>query len=152
VSLNSSKSSDFYGGRLVCLGYAQPVDVDRSYVGHGLTELICRVFYWFGAYYDRSLLLQASLMIIVQLILLKVALDNRAPNAGAEKSGGVAHTPFSNISGGVGAGTGSKGMLYEFLVEGKRPWGFWQWKASKPYAHHIPSATAATVILTLLRL
>ncbi|KIX99362.1 uncharacterized protein Z520_04938 [Fonsecaea multimorphosa CBS 102226] len=94
-----------------------------------LVASILKVFYWFGAYYDKSLLIQASLMIVVQLILLKVALDNRAPSGGSEK-GGVHHTPFHGYTHNT---PGNKGMLMDFLTEGRRPFGFWQWNATKPY-------------------
>ncbi|EXJ69789.1 alpha 1,3-glucosidase [Cladophialophora psammophila CBS 110553] len=94
-----------------------------------LLASILKVFYWFGAYYDQSLLAQASLMIVVQLILLKVALDNRAPSGGSEK-GGVQHTPFHGYT---HNSPGNKGMLWDFLMEGKRPFGFWQWNGTKPY-------------------
>ena len=73
-----------------------------------------RVFYWFGAYYDVSLLVQAVITIGVQIVLLKVALDNR-PSPGVKS--GIEHTPFSNLDAG-----GSS-----------RPYEFWQWKNAKPY-------------------
>jgi solute carrier family 66, member 2 len=85
------------------------------------------VFYWFGAYYDKSLLVQAGLMVVVQLILLKVALDNRAP---VGEKGGVGHQPFQGYTHNA---PGQKGMLWDFLMEGRRPFGFWQWNTSKPY-------------------
>lgn len=78
------------------------------------------MFYWFGAYYDKSLLLQASLMIVVQLILLKVSLDNRAPIGGRD---GLHHTPFS----------GYAETSLHALLSGRRPYDFWQWNSSKPY-------------------
>jgi hypothetical protein len=79
-----------------------------------------RVFYWFGAYYSTSLLAQAVLMIIVQSILLKVALDHRAP-AGAK--GAVEHAPFSDYSTG--------GTLHAIL-SGRRPYDFWRWSSARP--------------------
>ncbi|KAL6243625.1 hypothetical protein RBB50_009618 [Rhinocladiella similis] len=82
-----------------------------------LVASILKVFYWFGAYYDKSLLAQASLMILVQMILLKVALDNRAPD-------GSQHTPFHGY-------TAENGL--RDLMEGRRPYGFWQWNSAKPY-------------------
>ncbi|KAJ9612661.1 uncharacterized protein PV06_01685 [Exophiala oligosperma] len=82
-----------------------------------LVASILKVFYWFGAYYDKSLLAQASLMIAVQIILLKVALDNRAPD-------GLQHTPFHGY-------TAENGL--RDLMEGRRPYGFWQWSSAKPY-------------------
>jgi len=78
---------------------------------------ILKVFYWFGAYYSTSLLLQAILMIFVQLILLKVALDNRPPRGVKD---GLEHTPFSGYYG-------------EDEVWFVRPYNFWQWRDSRPY-------------------
>lgn len=77
-----------------------------------------RVFYWFGDYYSLSLLTQAIIMIAVQMVLLKVALDNR-PLAGAKN--GVEHVPFSNV---------------DSEKTGARPYDFWQWKSAKPYVSH----------------
>lgn len=79
-----------------------------------------RVFYWFGAYYDKALLAQASLMIVVQLILLKVALDNRAPTGARD---GLHHTPFHGY-------TAENGL--QDLLSGRRPYDFWQWNSAKP--------------------
>jgi hypothetical protein len=75
---------------------------------------VFRVFYWFGHYYSLSLLVQAVIMIAVQVVLLKVALDNR-PSPGVKNS--VEHVPFSNLD--------EKGFV--------RPYEFWQWKSAKPY-------------------
>ncbi|KAI9370738.1 PQ loop repeat-domain-containing protein [Aspergillus egyptiacus] len=80
-----------------------------------LVASILKVFYWFGDYYSITLLAQAVIMIGVQVVLLKVALDNR-PSPG-QKSG-VEHIPFS----GVGEQAGFA-----------RPYDFWQWKNAKPY-------------------
>jgi solute carrier family 66, member 2 len=79
-----------------------------------------RVFYWFGAYYDKALLVQAALMIVVQLVLLKVALDNRPP-VGAKH--GLEHAPFSGYS--------MEGTLQD-LLSGKRPFNFWRWPNARP--------------------
>lgn len=76
-----------------------------------------RVFYWFGAYYSMSLLLQAVIMIGVQLTLLKVALDNR-PAPGMKN--GIEHAPFSNSG-------------PEFDDGFSRPYNFWQWRSVRPY-------------------
>ncbi|KAG2415851.1 hypothetical protein HFD88_007043 [Aspergillus terreus] len=80
-----------------------------------LVASILKVFYWFGDYYSLSLLTQAIIMIAVQMVLLKVALDNR-PLAGAKN--GVEHVPFSNV---------------DSEKTGARPYDFWQWKSAKPY-------------------
>lgn len=73
-----------------------------------------RVFYWFGAYYSLALLVQAIVMIGVQMVLLKVALDNR-PSPGIRN--GIEHAPFSNAEHNQGF---------------QRPYDFWQWKNAKP--------------------
>lgn len=75
-----------------------------------------RVFYWFGARYSPSLLVQAMIMIAVQLVLLKVALDNRPPMGVRD---GVEHAPFSGVN-------GDGPMAF------KRPYRFWQWRNAKP--------------------
>jgi solute carrier family 66, member 2 len=59
-------------------------------------------------------------MIAVQLILLKVALDNRPP-IGAKH--GLEHAPFSEYS--------TDGTL-QLLLSGRRPYDFWQWANSRP--------------------
>jgi hypothetical protein len=74
---------------------------------------VIRVYYWFGEYYSGTLLTQAIVMIIVQLVMLKVALDNR-PSTGGRN--GIEHAPFS--------GAGSNATA--------RPYEFWQWKNDKP--------------------
>lgn len=55
---------------------------------------------------------QAVVMIMVQMALLKVALDNR-PAAGAKN--GIEHAPFSGADSGF-----------------SRPYDFWQWRSTKP--------------------
>ncbi|KAL4742073.1 hypothetical protein BDV11DRAFT_36811 [Aspergillus similis] len=79
-----------------------------------LIASILKVFFWFGDYYSLALLAQAVLTIAVQVILLKVALDNRP--APGQKSG-IEHIPFS--------GAEDKGFA--------RPHDFWQWKKTRPY-------------------
>ena len=81
-----------------------------------LVASILKVFYWFGAYYDKALLLQATLMIVVQIVLLKVALDNKAPAM-------VQHEPFQGYS--------VQNGLQE-LLHGRRPYNFWRWHNSRP--------------------
>lgn len=56
-------------------------------------------------------------MIVMQVILLKVALDNRSTSA-------AQHTPFSNYS--------TQGVLDD-IVNGKRPMNFWRWGNARPY-------------------
>lgn len=83
-----------------------------------------RIFYWFGAFYSLSLLTQAVLMILVQSMLLKVALDNRPPSG---IRNGLEHAPFSAYS--------HEGVIQQFL-SGKRPYQFWQWPTPRPYVLH----------------
>ena len=85
-----------------------------------LKRTASRVFYWFGAYYSDSLLLQACLMIVMQLTLLKVALDNRPP-IGAKH--GLEHAPFSQYA--------APGTV-QSLLSGRRPYDFWQWTNARP--------------------
>lgn len=87
-----------------------------------LIASILKVFYWFGARYSIPLLMQATLMIGVQLVLLKVALDNR-PATGAKD--GLEHTPFSSYT--------SDDYSLTSILEGKRPYNFWRWPTSRPY-------------------
>lgn len=56
-------------------------------------------------------------MIAVQIVLLKVALDNRSTSA-------AQHTPFSNYS--------TEGIMND-IVNGKRPMNFWRWGNARPY-------------------
>ncbi|KAF8861176.1 hypothetical protein BDZ45DRAFT_800144 [Acephala macrosclerotiorum] len=81
-----------------------------------LVASLLRVFYYPGAKFDISLLIQSFIMIAIQLVLLKVALDHR-PSPSSK--GGEAHLPF------VGAREGEFGV--------SRPYNFWQWRSPKPY-------------------
>jgi solute carrier family 66, member 2 len=62
------------------------------------------------------LLVQAFLMIFMQIILLKIALDHRPPPS---SKGGDAALPF--------ASAGQDGIF-----GGQRPYNFWQWRSPKP--------------------
>ncbi|KAI4286315.1 MAG: hypothetical protein L6R35_004431 [Caloplaca aegaea] len=75
-----------------------------------LTASILKIFYWPGARYDFSLLIQAFLMVGVQMTLLKVALDNRPAWRGER--------PFVE-------------------TEEGRPLDFWRWKAQRPYVYQL---------------
>jgi hypothetical protein len=70
-----------------------------------LSASILKIFYWPGARYDMSLLVQAVIMVVVQSVLLKVALDNRPPWRG--------EGPFKSVDDG-------------------RPWNFWRWRSQRP--------------------
>ncbi|KAH8591110.1 hypothetical protein B0O99DRAFT_520105 [Bisporella sp. PMI_857] len=79
-----------------------------------LVASLLRVFYYPGAKFDTSLLIQSFIMIAIQTVLLKVALDHRP---GPSSKGGEMATPFVG-----GAEFGAP-----------RPYNFWQWRSPKPY-------------------
>ncbi len=76
-----------------------------------------RLFYWLGARFDSSLVLQAVLMIGVQLLLLHVALTHRPSTSNSHNQ--ALHTPFGGME---------KGK-----VQRGRPYDFWQWRSARPY-------------------
>lgn len=82
-----------------------------------------RIFYWPGARFDDSLLVQSLLMVLMQVILLKIGLDHRPSPA---SRGGEGSKPFSNVS-------ANRGGILDMLSEIERPYGFWQWRSPKPY-------------------
>ncbi|KAI5799238.1 hypothetical protein DFH27DRAFT_88483 [Peziza echinospora] len=75
-----------------------------------LVASILRCFYWLGSTFETSLLIQSLIMIVVQLLLLKVALDHRP-------SDNAASAPFHHAS----------------VSAIERPYNFWQWRSQKPY-------------------
>ncbi|KAH9842167.1 putative membrane protein [Teratosphaeria destructans] len=97
-----------------------------------LVASILKVFYWLGARYDFPLLIQASVMCVVQVLLLHVALLHRPP-FGAQHS---LNKPF------VGAQESDQ------LVT--RPYNFWQWRSRKPYWHFLGYYTAVLATLQYL--
>ncbi|KAI9676393.1 MAG: hypothetical protein M1817_000550 [Caeruleum heppii] len=98
-----------------------------------LVASILRCYWWLGDHFDRSLLFQAVLMIAVQLVLLKVALDNRPSPS---HKGGRDSLPF------VGAREGEWGV--------ERPYNFWQWRAAKPYWEFLFYLTLTLFVAHLL--
>ncbi|PFH55067.1 hypothetical protein XA68_10857 [Ophiocordyceps unilateralis] len=76
-----------------------------------------RIFYWHGARFDTSLLIQSLIMVGMQLVLLKIALDHRP---GPSSKGGEASMPFV-------------GGQHDNLLSAQRPFNFWQWRSPKPY-------------------
>ncbi|KXT10156.1 hypothetical protein AC579_9748 [Pseudocercospora musae] len=97
-----------------------------------LVASILKVFFWFGDRYDFPLLIQASIMIFVQLLLLRVALLYRPPF-------GAQHTlnkPFQ------GADQTDSGI--------PRPYNFWRWRPQKPYWQFIAYYTVVLAVLQLL--
>lgn len=73
--------------------------------------LLSRIFYYFGEPYDAFLLVQACIMIVMQIILLHVALRNR-PLSESSRDMSV---PFSAAK------------------KDRRPYNFWQWRSARPY-------------------
>jgi hypothetical protein len=88
-----------------------------------LVASILKVFYWFGAHFSTSLLIQALLMISVHLLLLHVALSNRPPPS---------HLPFQHDA------------------VSNRPYDFWQWRAPRPYWSFITYFTGVLLVGHLL--
>lgn len=92
-----------------------------------LSASILKIFYWPGARFDLSLLTQAIVMVVVQTLLLKVALDNRPvplrTDAIEMKLG--ARSPNMDA-----LGNGARG---EHKGESGRPGGFWRWREQRPY-------------------
>jgi hypothetical protein len=87
-----------------------------------LVASILKIYYWFGAHFSTSLLIQALLTIAVQVVLLHVALANRpAPS----------HLPFQHSA-------------------STRPYAFWQWRNTRPYWNTITYLTVALLVLHLL--
>lgn len=103
-----------------------------------LVASILKIFYWFGAYYDTALLIQAGLMIVMQTILLKVALDNRPPSG---SKGGLEHRPFSAYS--------ADGIL-EDIMAGKRPFNFWRWSNARPYFQFLAYMTGTLLLIHVM--
>jgi len=81
-----------------------------------LVASLMRIFYYPGAQFDIALLIQALIMVVMQVALLKIALDHRP---GPSSKGGEAAVPFA------AAKEGSWGFV--------RPYSFWQWRSPKPY-------------------
>ncbi|KAH6638732.1 PQ loop repeat protein [Boeremia exigua] len=93
-----------------------------------LVASILKIFYWFGAHFSTSLLVQALLTIAVQVLLLHVALTHR-PNPA------LAHTPFA---------------LARAPAPRRRPYDFWQWRAPRPYWAFVTYLAAALLALHLV--
>lgn len=130
-----------------------------------------RVFYYFGERYDTALLIQACLMIAVQLTLLKVALDNRGTPSAHH------HHPHSNGEAGHGIPLSEKSptgppptpaspsqyhpfhgyqpprttpLLSTLLRRLRAPRTFWRWSDSRPYYMTLLYLTSTLTIIQLL--
>ncbi|KAM3454888.1 hypothetical protein MY3296_002670 [Beauveria thailandica] len=99
-----------------------------------------RIFYWPGARYDTSLLVQSVIMVGMQLALLKIALDNR-PSPSSK--GGESSQPFNGMQ------ANEKGFV-EAIINFERPYSFWQWKADKPFWQFLMYFVLALCVLQLL--
>lgn len=98
-----------------------------------LTASILKVFYWPGARFDRALLVQALVMIVVQSILLKVALDNRPTPLRVQ---GIEMKSFGGNKG--RGGDTPREMVFEGRSRASsgsswRPYGFWRWPQQTTY-------------------
>lgn len=97
-----------------------------------LVASFLRIFYWPHAQYDTSLLLQSMIMVLIQLMLLKVALDHRPPTP-VKGEAGVPHA-------------GHDDTIFGF----KRPYDFWQWQSPRQYWQAISYFAAGLVVLQLV--
>ncbi|KAF2448421.1 PQ loop repeat protein [Karstenula rhodostoma CBS 690.94] len=88
-----------------------------------LVASILKVFYWFGAHFSTSLLIQALLTIIVHVVLLHVALTNRAAPS---------HLPFQPAA------------------ARRRPYDFWQWRPKRPYWAFVSYFALVLLVLHVL--
>ncbi|KAK4157625.1 hypothetical protein C8A00DRAFT_40051 [Chaetomidium leptoderma] len=94
-----------------------------------LVASLLRIFYYPGARFDNALLIQSSVMVAMQAILLKIALEHRpAPFS----KGGDAAVPFARAN------------------ETQRPFNFWQWRSPKPYWQFLLSLFVGLVVFELL--
>ncbi|KZF20329.1 hypothetical protein L228DRAFT_25991 [Xylona heveae TC161] len=98
-----------------------------------LVSCILRVFFWFGSRFDTALLVQALIMIVMQIMLLHVALTHRPQ---AHHKEGVAHTPF------VGSREGDMHV--------NRPYNFWQWRSRRPYWSFLGYMTVTLIALQVM--
>ncbi|CAD6500415.1 BgTH12-07592 [Blumeria graminis f. sp. triticale] len=81
-----------------------------------LVASLTRIFYYPGAKFDTALLIQSFIMIFIQLILLKLALEYR-PSVSSK--GGESAMPFVHVK-----------DQYGYF---RRPYQFWQWRSPKLY-------------------
>ncbi|PHH63460.1 hypothetical protein CDD81_5839 [Ophiocordyceps australis] len=99
-----------------------------------LVASLFRIFYWPGARFDASLLAQSLIMVAMQLLLLKIALDHRPPPS---SKGGEAAVPFA-------------GVQRSSLFTAQRPYNFWQWRSPKPYWHFLLYLASGLIICQLV--
>ena len=107
-----------------------------------LLASILRCFYWLGAGFETSLLVQSLLMIAVQSTLLKVALDHRPPLPPLLDLSFT--TPPTTAAAAAATTTPAA------VTATTRPWGFWQWRRQRPYWEFLAYFTLGTAVLQLL--
>ncbi|KAM4056076.1 PQ loop repeat domain-containing protein [Hirsutella rhossiliensis] len=100
-----------------------------------LVASLFRIFYWHGARFDTSLLLQSLIMVAMHLVLLKIALDHRPPPS---SKGGDTGVPFAAAA------------QSDNILSGPRPYNFWQWRSPKPYWQFLLYLAAGLFVLELL--
>ncbi|KAK4239656.1 hypothetical protein C8A03DRAFT_32258 [Achaetomium macrosporum] len=94
-----------------------------------LVASLLRIFYYPGAKFDNALLIQSFVMVAMQVVLLKIALEHRpAPYS----KGGEATVPFARVN------------------ETQRPFNFWQWRSPKPYWQFLLSLFVGLVFCEFL--
>ena len=98
-----------------------------------LTASILKVFYWPGSHFDQALLIQAVVMIVVQCLLLKVALDNRP---GPLHPQGI---EMRAVGSKVAEGNTPRGTNFDSRGSGSswRPYNFWRWPQQQTYWNFI---------------
>ena len=92
-----------------------------------LVASILRCFYWVETHYEVSLLFQSLITILVQVVLLKVALDHRPP-LNTHPAAPISYAPPPRL----------------------RPYHFWQWRPQKPYWNFLGLFTFLTLLCQLL--
>lgn len=95
-----------------------------------LVASILKIFYWFNEHYDNALFLQALLMVLVQILLLHIALNNRPPPTP------VSAKPFDGLA---------RGSAFS-----RRPHNFWQWRPARPYWTFLGIYTVTLLVLQVL--
>ncbi|KAF2663322.1 hypothetical protein BT63DRAFT_419137 [Microthyrium microscopicum] len=93
-----------------------------------LVASILKIFYWFGVHFDRALLIQAIVMIIMQSLLLHVALTHRPISPSSQ--------PFQSVN------------SSEFDIP--RPYNFWRWRTAHPYWSFLGYFTITLIAMQLL--
>jgi len=95
-----------------------------------LMASILKVFYWFGVHFDRALLIQALIMIVMQCLLLHVALTHR-PSATSTSNQNPFAPPADHL-------------------DIPRPGNFWRWRNAKPYWQFLGYLVVTLSVLQML--